>query len=466
MRVEKDFLGSVELQDDVFYGISTYRALHNFNVTNETVNLKIIYELVNVKKQAAITNESLGYLHSEKAQAITKVCDKILSGEYNDSFVVNKNQGGAGTSTNMNVNEVIANLALLELGHNLGDYKIIHPINDVNKHQSTNDTYPTSVKIAAIKEIRLLADEYASLQKSFQEKETEYGNILKLGRTEMMDAVPMLTGQMFSAYASSVSRDRWRIYKVEERLRTINIGGTAIGTGLNAPLKYTFMMTNLLQDSTNIGLGRAENMIDNTQNLDAIVEVSSLLKVAATTLIKIANDLRYLASGPNGGIGEIILKDNQVGSSIMPGKVNPVILEMTIQNAYKIVSNDFLISSLVASGNLELNAFFPGISEALLESLELLKNTVNKFNYLSIRQLSVNEEKCRINLENSYSLITPLISIIGYDKASEIVKISQINSLTIKEALLQEKLFTADEIDRLLDPHNITGPGIVRGDVK
>lgn len=464
MRVERDFLGAIELDDNVYYGISTYRALHNFNVSKETVNLNIIYELVNIKKQAAITNKELAFISQEKAEAIIKACNLILSGEFDESFVVNKYQGGAGTSTNMNVNEVVANVALLEMGHKLGEYDYCHPINDVNMHQSTNDTYPTSVKISAIKQIRLLADAYANLQASFQKKETEYGNILKLGRTEMMDALPLLTGQMFGAYASVISRDRWRIYKVEERLRTINIGGTAIGTGLNAPLKYTFMMTHLLQESTNMGLSRAEDLIDNTQNLDAFVEVSSLLKVAATTLIKIGNDLRYLSSGPNGGIGEIIMQDNQVGSSIMPGKVNPVILEMTVQNAHKVISNDLLISNLVSSGNLELNAFLPGIAEALLESLELLTNTVTKFDKLAIQNISVNKEKCLSNLEKSSSLITPLIGIIGYDKASEIVKVAHENKMTIREVLLQENLFSKTELDKLLDPHNITKPGFIRGE--
>lgn len=464
MRTEKDYIGEVVLQDNIYYGISTHRALDNFNVSKQVVNMKIIYELVNIKKQAAITNKKLGYLDKDISKAISKACTKIFNGEFDSSFVVNRYQGGAGTSTNMNVNEVITNVALEILGHNLGEYSIIHPINHVNLHQSTNDTFPTAVKVACIKQIRKLADEYADLQKTFQEKETKYGKVIKLGRTQFMDAVPILAGQMFGAYAETFSRDRWRIYKVEERLRTINIGGTAIGTGLNAPLKYTFMMTDLLQDSTSIGLSRAESLIDNTQNLDAFNEVSGLLKVAASTLIKISNDLRFLASGPNSGIGEIILKDNQVGSSIMPGKTNPVILEMVIQNAYKIISNDLLINNLVASGSLELNAFIPGIAEALLESLELLTLTVNKFNKKCAKYIEVNKETCIKNLENSHSLITPLISIIGYDKASEIVKKANAYNKTIKQVLVTERIFTKTEIEKLLNPLNITKPGIIEGE--
>ncbi len=463
MRHEKDYIGEVSLEDNIYYGISTKRALDNFAVSDQTVNLKIVYELVNLKKQAAITNHKLGYLSSQKAKAISNACDKILNHEVDDSFVVNRYQGGAGTSTNMNVNEVIANLALESLNETKGNYEIIHPINDVNLHQSTNDTFPTAVKIACIKEIRKLAHEYAELQKTFQEKESYYSKVIKLGRTQLMDAVPVMAGQTFGAYAETFSRDRWRIYKVEERLRTINIGGTAIGTGINAPLKYTFMMTSLLRESTKIGISRAESLIDNTQNLDAFNEVSGLLKVAASSLIKISNDLRFLASGPHGGIGEIILKDNQVGSSIMPGKINPVILEMVIQNAYKVIANDNLINNLVASGTLELNPFIPGIAEALLEALELLTKTVNKFNYKCAKALKVNEQKCLENLEKSHSLITPLIALIGYDKASEIVKKANQFNQTIKTVLLTEKLFTEEELKELLNPLNITAPGIVKG---
>lgn len=463
MRIERDYIGEVELCDNTYYGISTYRAIDNFNVSDQVVDLRIVFELVNIKKQAAITNYKLKSLDKDISNAIIKACDRILKHEFDKAFVVNRYQGGAGTSTNMNVNEVIANVALEVLGRSLGEYEIIHPINHVNLHQSTNDTFPTAVKIACIKEIRNLALSYAALQKSFQAKESEYGNVLKLSRTEYMDAVPMLAGQMFGAYAETVSRDRWRIYKVEERLRTINIGGTAIGTGLNAPLKYTFMMTGLLQDTTNIGLARAESLIDNTQNLDSFNEVSSLLKVAASTLIKISNDLRFLASGPSGGIGEIVLCDNQVGSSIMPGKVNPVILEMVIQNANKVITNDFLITNLVSSGNLELNPFVPMIGETLIESLTLLKHTVNKFNEKCIKNIKVDKERCLKNLEKSASLITPLISIIGYDKASKIVKEAINTKVRIKDLLIREKLFTELELDELLNPYNITKPGVIKG---
>jgi len=464
MRVEKDYLGEAQIEDTAYYGISTHRALDNFDVSSQKVNIKIVKELVNVKKQAALVNVKLKYLDKEIGQAINVACDRILMNEFDDQFVVNRYQGGAGTSTNMNVNEVIANIALEGLGLEKGKYEIIHPINHVNLHQSTNDVFPTAIKIASIKEIRNLADQYAELQATFQKKETEFGSVIKLGRTQYMDAVPVLAGQMFGAYAEAFSRDRWRIYKVEERLRTINIGGTAIGTGINAPLKYTFMMTSMLQDSTNIGLSRAENLIDNTQNLDVFAEVSALLKVAATTIIKIGNDLRFLASGPHGGIGEIILKDNQVGSSIMPGKVNPVVVEMAIMNAHQVMSNDVLIGDLVKGGNLELNAFVPMIGETLLESLELLTNTIDKFNNKCAKHIDVNRERCLENLEKSHSLITPLITLIGYDKASKIVKEANQRNMRIKGIILENGLFSVEELETLLNPLNITKPGIPRGD--
>ncbi|MCF6208143.1 MAG: aspartate ammonia-lyase, partial [Ghiorsea sp.] len=363
-----------------------------------------------------------------------------------------------GTSTNMNVNEVIANISLELLGKKLGEYEYIHPINHVNLHQSTNDTFPTAVKIACIKEIRKLASSYSKLQKSFQEKESEYGNVLKLARTEYMDALPILAGQMFGAYGETVSRDRWRIYKVEERLRTINIGGTAIGTGLNAPLKYTFMMTSMLQDSTNIGLSRAESLIDNTQNLDSFNEVSSLLKVAAATLIKISNDLRFLASGPSGGIGEIILKDNQVGSSIMPGKVNPVIAESMAQVCAQVIGNDAAITFGGASGLLDLNVMLPMMAHNLLESEEILANAAMMFTDKCIVGLTANIEKCEQQIEWSMSMVTSLAPVIGYDKASDIAKRAVKEGKTVRQLCIDENILPVTELDTLLDPRSMLDP--------
>jgi aspartate ammonia-lyase len=459
--MERDFIGTVSLEDDIYYGISSLRAKENFQINNQTTHKDIIHELINIKKQAVIVNHSLGYISEEKKDVIVEACNLLLDGKHADMFIVPKHQGGAGTSTNMNVNEVISNVALKEWNKCLGEYHLIHPINDINKHQSTNDVYPTAVKIAVIKKVRDCAEQYATIQKVCQEKETEFDSILKLGRTQMMDAVPMRVGQMFSAYAEVFSRDRWRIYKAEERLRTINIGGTAIGTGLNAPLKYMFLMTDKLRESTGIGLARAENLVDNTQNTDAFLEVSGLLKTAAASLVKIANDLRLLGSGPHGGFGEVELPQRQVGSSIMPGKVNPVILEMVIMNSHKVISNDILVSSLVSSGSLELNPFIPMIAETLIESLELLSKTVSIFTNKCLKDIKINKGKCMENVLSSYSLITPLIHVLGYDRATEIVSFCQTTNQNLQDVLLKENQFSKEELKELLDPFNITKPGII-----
>ncbi len=459
MRTEKDYIGSIVLQDKHLYGISSFRARENFQTTNETTNALIIRELINIKKQALIVNNKLGYIKESQYDYLIKACDLLLMGNTKESFIVPRYQGGAGTSANMNVNEVIANLALTLMGEKPGKYEIIHPINTINKHQSTNDVYPTAVKIAVIKQIRELAIKYQEIQITCQDKENEYDHVLKLGRTQYMDAVPLRVGQMFSAYSEVFSRDRWRIYKTEERLRTVNIGGTAIGTGLNAPLKYMFLMTEHLKESTGIGISRAENLIDNTQNLDAFIEVSGLLKVAAASLIKISNDLRFLSSGPNAGVNELVLPQLQVGSSIMPGKVNPVILEHVIMNAYKVMSNDSLITNLAANGHLELNPFIPMIAETLLESINLLSKSVEALNEKCLKGIVLNEGALRKNIEQSSSLITPLIELIGYDKATEIVKMSQSSNIDIKTLLIKEKLFTKEELDLYLNPYKITKPG-------
>lgn len=462
MRKELDYIGYKELKDDALYGISSLRSTENFTVSNEKTNPLIIQELIHIKKQAAITNEELHYLDKSKAKYIIEACDYLLNNISSEIFITPKLQGGAGTSTNMNVNEAIANKALLLANKKCGEYHYIHPINHINMHQSTNDVYPTSIKIACIKQIRTLSDAYSKLQEVVQNKETEFDSLLKLGRTQYMDAVPLRVGQMFSAFSSVFARDRWRIYKTEERLRTINIGGTAIGTGLNAPLNYSFKLTEKLRQTTNIGLSRAENLIDNTQNLDCFVETSGLLKTAASSLIKISNDLRFLASGPDGGIGEMILEKHQAGSSIMPGKTNPVILELVIMTSHKIISNDLLITNLVLSGNNELNPFLPMIGETLLESIIFLTNTINMLNEKVFQTITVNEKQTKENLYKSKALITPLIPIIGYDKATEIIDQSNKSNNSIIDIVLSENILTKEEIQIYLNPYNLTKPGMVK----
>lgn len=459
-RTERDSLGSLEIENNCYYGIHTKRSLENFKLNYKRTNLKLIHCLVSVKKAAAIANTKLNYLPKEKGDAIVKSCDSILTGQYDDNFITDALQGGAGTSTNMNVNEVIANVALEILNYEKGYYEKIHPLNDINLHQSTNDVYLTALRIASISLLRPLSDKFASLQESLQEKENEFSHIIKLGRTQLMDGVPMMVGQGFGAYARAIARDRWRLYKVEERLREINLGGTAIGTGLNAPIKYTYYVTEILRDITGLGLSRSDFLMDTTQNMDVFVEVSGLLKAAAVNLIKISNDLRLLNSGPKGGFGEISLEPLQAGSSIMPGKVNPIIPEMVVQVCYKIISNDSAITACSYSGLLELNAFSPLIADSLLESLELLTNAVEIFETKCIASLKINEDVCKENLEKSTALVTALVNHIGYDKASIIAKNSLENNTTIKEELLKENLLSEEEVVKILNPYEVTKPGI------
>lgn len=455
MRKEKDKIGAMSLPGDALYGIHTARARENFPVSGRYVHLKLIYAIAAVKKAAAITNLSLRLMDEKKADAIVRACDMVLDGRADGSFVTDALQGGAGTSTNMNVNEVLANLALGILGMKPGEYSIISPLDDVNRGQSTNDVYPTALRIAAIQMVRELSEECAGLQESLQKKEQEYADILKLGRTELMDAMPITLGQEFGAYAQAIARDRWRIYKVEERLRQVNLGGTAVGTGSNTDRKYTFKVIDVLRDLTGIGLARAEYPMDLTQNNDVFVEVSGLLKALAVNLMKIASDLRLMNSGPNGGLGEITLKELQAGSTIMPGKVNPVIPEMATQAAIKVIANDTAVTLAAASGNFELNAFMPIIADSLLESLSLLKNAVQIFREKCIDVLAPNRENCLAHLNQSLVLVTVLSPYIGYDAAAEILTDCENDPQRIKEAVMQKGLMEEEIIDRLLNYKNV-----------
>lgn len=461
-RTEADLLGAREVPKDALYGIHTARAADNFAVSGRPVNPHLIAAVVTVKKAAAKANMQLGLIPRNTGEAIMAACDGFLENPdlFRGHFPVDAFQGGAGTSTNMNVNEVIANLAIERLGGQPGDYSIVHPIDHVNASQSTNDVYPTALKIAAIKLLRPLSQAFASLQEALQEKEHEFANILKLGRTQLMDALPMTAGQGFGAYAKAVSRDRWRLYKVEERLREVNIGGTAIGTGLNAPLKYTFMVTELLQNYTGLGLARSEYPMDPTQNMDVFVEVSGMLKAAAVNLLKISNDLRLLASGPSGGIGELQLPAVQAGSSIMPGKVNPVMAELAAQTAMRVIANDSAIAMAAMSGQLELNAFTPLIAECLLESLEMLAKTVRLFEDKCIRGITADAGRCESLVERSSALAAALVDYIGYEEASRIAKLAQSEGLPVREVLLRENLLPPEEAERILNLHQVTKPGI------
>jgi aspartate ammonia-lyase len=421
MRIEKDVLGSAELPDDALYGINTARAAENFALGHRKVNLHLIYAVVKVKKAAALTYRKLG-IREEVYGAVAAACDQILAGGCDDSFLTEALQGGAGTSTNMNVNEVLANLALLRLGKKRGEYSVVHPLDDVNRGQSTNDVYPTALRIAAIEQLRLLSGECAALQQSLQMRENEFDGLKKLGRTELMDAVPVTLGEEFGAYAQGIARDRWRIYKVEERLRQVNLGGTAVGLSGNAERRYRFGVIEELRNITGMGLAAAEYPMDITQNNDVFVEVSGLLKALAVNLMKIANDLRLMNSGPRGGFGEIRLAAVQQGSTIMPGKINPVIPEMVLQCSMRVIANDTAVTLAAAHGEFELNAFSPLIADSLLESLQLLNRAVFLFRTKCVETLVPDEENCRRHLEQSFAFAASYIVDLGYDTVSRVVR--------------------------------------------
>lgn len=459
-REEKDFLGTVEIPQDAYWGVHTYRALKNFSVSGHKINSNFIKAFGYVKLACALVNRDLGKWEPEIAGSIIEACEEIIEGKLHGYVVVDAIQGGAGTSLNMNINEVIANRALEILNKNRGEYEFIDPIEDINLYQSTNDVYPTALKIACIMLLRKLEKEVIALQESFQEKEKEFADIVKVARTQLMDAVLITLGKEFSAYAEALSRDRWRIYKCEERLRVVNIGGTAVGTGLLAPKKFIFGVIEKLRDLTGIGLARAENLVENTQNLDVFSEVSGILKAHATNLIKISNDLRIMNSGPAAGLSEIKLPPVQTGSSIMPGKVNPVIPEMIAQAGIKVLGNDVIINQCVAGGQFELNQNIPLIAFSILESLEILVNANKIFKELCIDGIEANRETLKKQVENSRATLTALVSELGYNKVSEISKeLDKHAGLSVKEFLIKNKYLTEERFNELTSPEAVLSLG-------
>lgn len=429
MREEKDNLGTVSLSENTLYGINTERAKRNFSLHHKKTNPELLKAMILVKKAVAVTYEKLvDPEEKEKFSCIKKACDevyeilKIKKEENRELFPLEALQGGAGTSTNMNVNEVIANYALINMGKKPGQYEYIHPLDDVNRGQSTNDVYPTALRIASIFLIRELSDACAELQTALQEKENEFQETKKLGRTEWMDAVPVSLGEEFGSYAQAIARDRWRIYKVEERLRQVNLGGTAVGLSNHASHAYRFRVIEELRRITGLGLACTEYPMDLTQNNDVFVEVSGLLKALSVNLMKIAGDFRIMNSGPCGGLGEIHLRPMQQGSTIMPGKVNPVIPEMVIQCSIRIMANDTAITMAAAHGELELNAFLPLIADCLLESLSLAKEAVRIFKEDCVKTLKADESNCKRHLENSYAFATAYTEALGYDRVASVVK--------------------------------------------
>lgn len=415
-RTEKDLLGTLEISNENYYGIHTARALKNFPYNGPMVNLDLIYSIVKVKIAATEANLELKYLEKVTAKAIIDSCNEILDGKFNNQFPVSAMQGGAGTSTNMNVNEVIANRALEIIGKERGDYSAIHPIETVNLHQSTNDVYPTALKITLISKLRELSEIIAGLQGCFQKKEKEFSHIVTTGRTEMQNAVPITLGAQFASFAQAIERDRWRTFKNEERIRMVNIGGTAAGTGLTAPRDYIFLVIEKLRSLTGLGIARAEFVMDQTANADCYVEISGMLAANAVNLIKISKDIRILHF-----LNEITLPAVQAGSSIMPGKVNPVILESVISASQKVLSLNDLVIKSASDGSLQINEFMPLIAESLLESIDLLAVS-NKILNNHVEQISASEEQCHENLDKSLMFITAFLPEIGYEKSEEILE--------------------------------------------
>lgn len=448
------------IPENVYYGIHTQRATENFKITRRSTNPEMIKSVAEVKKACAITNYESGVLSEEKKNAIVFACDEIIWGKYHDQFIVDPIQGGAGTSHNMNANEVIANIAIEYLGGKLGDYSIIHPNDDVNMGQSTNDVYPTSGKIALIRLLEESIDCLYELEKALVFKAKEFDHVVKMGRTQMQDAIPIRLGQEFQAYATVISRNIKLFKNACRVLKTVNMGATAIGTGLNADINYMNKIVKNLADVTDMDLQQAEDLIDGTQNIDVFVHVSGLIKSCAISMSKIANDLRLMSSGPTCGFAEINLPSRQAGSSIMPGKVNPVIPEVVSQVAFNCVGNDVAVTMAAEAGQLELNAFEPVIFYNLFESVETIGRAASTFVHNCILGITANEERTKSMVHNSYGIVTAFAPHIGYEKSVEVIHKAIEQNLPVKAVLIAENVMSEEEIDRILDVFSMTSPGI------
>jgi aspartate ammonia-lyase len=456
-RIEQDSLGELPVPAAALHGVHTARALDNFPLACRAVHPELARAYGTVKLACAQTSRGLGAWAADaaKADAIETACRELSEGRLVEHIVVDALQGGAGTSTNFNVNEVLANRALEILGLPPGEYHRVSPLDDLNLHQSTNDTYPTALRLAAIRLLQTLEKKVVALQESFQAAEKKLAHVVKVGRTQLQDAVLTTLGRELGAYAEAVNRDRWRIYKCEERLRVVNLGGTAIGTGLGAPRPFIFQAVENLRARTGIGFARAENLTEATQNADVFVEVSGILKAHAVSLLKICGDLRLLVSGPEAGLGEIRLPARQAGSSIMPGKVNPVIPEAVSQIAMLVMGHDATIALACASGSLELNPFLPLVAHCLLESLELLARADDILRRHCIAGLEADEARCRKHVESSTATATALVPALGYARAGEAARLAAENNLTIRETVIAQGWLTGGEFDRWISPETV-----------
>ena len=462
-RLETDPLGCREIPSDSLWGIHTLRAMENFPISGRSLHPALTRALGVVKLAAARTNHRLGAWQDDptKADAILAACREMADGRLNQWVVVDGLQGGAGTSANMNVNEVLANRALELLGCPKGDYGRINPLYDLNRHQSTNDVFPTALRVAALELLGRLEQQVVALQEAFQRQEQRWADVVKVARTEMQDAVLITAGRGFGAYAEAVNRDRWRLSKCYERLRVVNLGGTAVGTGLAAPRRYIFEVTETLRELTGFGLARAENLVEATQNADVFVEVSGILKAHAANLLKICSDLRLLGSGPDAGLGELRLPRRQAGSSIMPGKVNPVIPEAVSQAAMVVIGNDAALTLACASGSLELNPFLPLVAQTLLDNLDLLTRADDILRRHCIDGIEVDADRCARQVANATAAVTALVPVIGHERATELATLAARTGRTIRELARVEAGIDDEQFDQLTSATAVCRLGFV-----
>ena len=459
-RVERDSIGAKDVPETAYYGIQTLRAAENFSITGLTMHPELINSIAEIKKAAAMTNFEVGRLDKKRTDAIIKACDEIIAGKFHDQFIVDPIQGGAGTSLNMNANEVIANRAIELLGGEKGDYGLVNPNDHVNYGQSTNDVFPSCGRITALKLLVKAQAQLIRLHKAFSAKAEEFDTVIKMGRTQLQDAVPIRLGQEFRAYATAISRDIARFESAKNEMRNLNLGGTAIGTGLNADEKYLQRVVQNIDKISGLGLTQAFDLIDATQNLDGYVAASGATKACAVNLSKISNDLRLMSSGPRAGFYEINLPPKQNGSSIMPGKVNPVIPEVVNQVAFNVIGNDVTITMAAEAGQLELNAFEPIIFYNLFQSIETITYAVRTLVDNCVTGITANVQHCKSLVDNSVGIITAVCPHIGYDVASAVAKEAIDTGASAREILLRDKLLSSDDLELILNPLSMTEPGI------
>ena len=460
MRIEHDFLGNMEVPDDVYYGVQTMRAIENFNITGQKLDPDFIKALATVKKAAALANMDTGRLPHEIGDVLVQAADEIIAGGHIEQFPVDPIQGGAGTSINMNMNEVLCNRALELRGDPKGRYDIISPNNHANMAQSTNDAFPTGIKVCLSAKSTVFLASLDRLATELEKKATSFRAILKMGRTHLQDAVPITLGQEMGSYASAVRRSMRRIRYVQRHIHTINMGGTAVGTGLNAEPAYIKAVAKRLSEITGEQYRTSQNIIDATNNTDAFADFSSALKNAALVLIKLANDFRLMASGPRCGLNELHLPMRQPGSSIMPGKVNPVIAEVLDQACYQVIAGDLAVTLGVENGQFELNVMEPVMAFNMFNSLNYITRAVDTFVDKLLIDLKPNVEQCQKWLDNSVGIVTALLPHIGYEKSAELAREAYTTGKPIREIILEQGILSKKELNHILSPRQMTRPGI------